>query len=178
MSFLTFDTLKTKDFQIDNSRQRASLYAAEVFCKRIQFSLEGVILVINFFHISRRRKIGVSPRKHTFFNGDSAEVSFYLQLVNTFCRDSRPILIVSLHLEGLLRKTQIGYLTDLPYSVHGLPYIYRKDRRIFLPQIPSLKLGCGDLSRCRLPTVISHSTLAYVCGIRTIRHRTIRHLDN
>ena len=30
------------------------------------------------------------------------------------------------------------------------------------PQIPISKPGCGDLSRCRLPPVINHSTLAYV----------------
>ena len=33
----------------------------------------------------------------------------------------------------------------------------------FYPQIPISKSGCGDLSRCRLPPVINHSTLAYVC---------------
>ena len=31
------------------------------------------------------------------------------------------------------------------------------------PPIPISKLGCSDLSRCRLPPVINHSTLAYVC---------------
>ena len=31
------------------------------------------------------------------------------------------------------------------------------------PQIPISKSGWGDLSRCRLPPVITHSTLAYVC---------------
>ena len=41
--------------------------------------------------------------------------------------------------------------------------IYRNDSRTFSPQIPISKLGCGDLSRCRLPPVINHSTLAYVC---------------
>ena len=39
--------------------------------------------------------------------------------------------------------------------------IYRKDRRIFLPQISSSKLGVR--TRGRLPPVINHSTLAYVC---------------
>ena len=34
---------------------------------------------------------------------------------------------------------------------------------LFPPQIPISKLGCGDLSRCRLPPVINHSTLTYVC---------------
>ena len=62
-------------------------------------------------------------------------------------------------------------------------YIYRKDSCTFSPQIPISKLGvqrsfqvqtapshqpfhpglCVSLSRDRLPPVINHSTLAYVC---------------
>ena len=33
----------------------------------------------------------------------------------------------------------------------------------FCPRFPSQNWGCSDLSRCRLPPVINHSILAYVC---------------
>ena len=45
--------------------------------------------------------------------------------------------------------------------IHGIEFIYpiyRKDSC----QIPTSK-GCSDLSRCRLPPVINHSTLVYMC---------------
>ena len=42
-----------------------------------------------------------------------------------------------------------------------VPYLPERPPHFFLPQIPCSKLG--DLSRCRLPPVINHSTLAYVC---------------
>ena len=41
--------------------------------------------------------------------------------------------------------------------------MYRKDSHTFNPRFPSQSWGCGDLSRCRLPPVINHSTLTYVC---------------
>ena len=39
----------------------------------------------------------------------------------------------------------------------------RKIAALFPPRFPSQSWGSGNLSRCRLPPVIHHSTLAYVC---------------
>ena len=59
-------------------------------------------------------------------------------------RTPTPVSMVSCH-----SLTGLSLISDIP--------------GIFLPQIPSSKLGVPDLSRCRLPPVINHSTLAYVC---------------
>ena len=55
-----------------------------------------------------------------------------------------PVSMVSCH-----SLTDLSLISDIP--------------GIFLPQIPSSKLEVPDLSRGRLPPVINHSTLAYVC---------------
>ena len=62
-----------------------------------------------------------------------------------------------------------GY--DIEFSEDGMPYyhgyyiilVYWKDSRTFPARFPYQSWGCGDLSRYRLPPVINHSTLAYVC---------------
>ena len=93
------------------------------------------------------------------------------------------IIIVRTHSHlWLLVKTSY-FWSHLSKIFYLNKIFYRKDRRIFWPQIPSSEFGvrrsfqvqtatshqpfhpglCVSLSRCRLPPVINHSTLAYVC---------------
>ena len=51
--------------------------------------------------------------------------------------------------------------TGLPLPPKYIPYTGKI--AALSPPDSHIKVGCGKLSRCRLPPVINHSTLAYVC---------------
>ena len=80
-------------------------------------------------------------------------------------------LLIKLHTMDTLASYNIGYdcFWSIIYRVIVLICVHRY--RIYSgmiatlppPQISISKLGVHDLSRCRLPPIINHSTLAYVC---------------
>ena len=55
-------------------------------------------------------------------------------------------------------------MTSCLFSNTSMTTVYTgKIAAFFCPRFPAQNWGCGNLSRCRLPPVIYHSTLAYVC---------------
>ena len=63
---------------------------------------------------------------------------------------------------GLLPPDGIS-VCQMKYNKIKIPYLPERPPHPPPPRFPAQNWECGDLYRCRLPPVINHSTLAYVC---------------